>query len=260
MSLQPPSHGAGPQPQIPHGQTARIVLGLGLRASATSHSLQGLWLQASQRLACPAFAAAAVLQAKAAHPALQDWLAQLPFEALLVPIAPAQLPGQAVATHSARLQARYGTGSVAEAAALAAAGPSATLILPRLVSQDGCATLAAALAAGDSMERVDNLHAAALECHRDAFEALRSLPAPGCRQEAARRNRPISLQPFGTAALRPPGSGAACGVANPRNSTAMAAVWRAGGRSPAPYPAKSLSRREESVNTFFNPISQGATE
>ena len=123
-----------------------LVIGIGLRASATAQGLQALWLQAADRLACPSFAAAAVLQTKAAHPALQRWLERLPFNAALLPMAPAQLPGQPVTTHSARLLARYGTGSVAEAVALAAAGPGATLILPRLVSQDGCATLAAALA------------------------------------------------------------------------------------------------------------------
>ena len=41
-------------------------------------------------------------------------------------------------------------------------------------------------------------------------------------------------------------SGAVCGVANPRNSTAIAAVSRL-----ASHPAKPLSRREETVNTFL---------
>ena len=40
------------------------------------------------------------------------------------------------------------------------------------------------------------------------------------------------------------------GRANPRNSTAIAAVSRAGGRPLASHPAKPLSRREEIVNTF----------
>ncbi|GGH53479.1 hypothetical protein GCM10010975_09140 [Comamonas phosphati] len=91
------------------------------------------------------------------------------------------------------------------------------------------------------LERVCDLYAAALERNRDEFEAGGSQLAPGCKQETARRNRPISLQPFGTAALR-----AVCGVANPRNSTAIAAVLRL-----ASHPAKPLSRREEIVNTFL---------
>jgi hypothetical protein len=39
---------------------------------------------------------------------------------------------------------------------------------------------------------------------------------------------------------------AVCGVANPRNSTAIAAVLRL-----ASHPAKPLSRREEIANTFL---------
>ena len=42
------------------------------------------------------------------------------------------------------------------------------------------------------------------------------------------------------------------GRANPRNSTAIAAVSRAGGRPLASHPANPLSRREEIVNTFYN--------
>ena len=90
-------------------------------------------------------------------------------------------------------------------------------------------------------ERVCDLYAAALKRNRDEFEAGGSPLAPGCKQETARRNRPISLQPFGTVALR-----AVCGVANPRNSAAIAAVLRL-----ASHPEKPLSRREEIANTFL---------
>ena len=90
-------------------------------------------------------------------------------------------------------------------------------------------------------ERVCDLYAAALKRNRDEFEASGSPLALGGKQETARRNRPISLQPFGTVALR-----AVCGVANPRNSTAITAVLRL-----ASHPAKPLSRREEIANTFL---------
>lgn len=50
-------------------------------------------------------------------------------------------------TQSELVVARFGTGSVAEAAALAAAGPRARLIATRAVSQDRTAT--AAIAEGD---------------------------------------------------------------------------------------------------------------
>jgi cobalt-precorrin 5A hydrolase len=50
-------------------------------------------------------------------------------------------------TQSQRITEAFGTGSVAEAAALAAAGPRARLIARRVVSQDRTAT--AAIAEGD---------------------------------------------------------------------------------------------------------------
>ena len=59
-------------------------------------------------------------------------------------IPPAALAAQTTLTRSPRVTARYGTGSLAEAAALAAAGPGARLIGPRMPSHDGTATAAIA--------------------------------------------------------------------------------------------------------------------
>ena len=107
----------------------------------------------------PAAAAAAVAEAatsgvalataadKADAPALQA----LSRETRLPVIAVADLSGQPTATHSPRVAALKGTGSVAEAAALAAAGAGARLIAPRVISADRMAT--AALAQGPS-ERI----------------------------------------------------------------------------------------------------------
>lgn len=47
-------------------------------------------------------------------------------------------------TQSARIQDRFGTGSLCEAAALAAAGPGARLVAARVVAGDGMATAAIA--------------------------------------------------------------------------------------------------------------------
>ncbi len=57
------------------------------------------------------------------------------------------LAGIATPTQSELIKEKFGTGSVAEAAALAAAGPGARLISTRAVSQDRTAT--AAIAEGD---------------------------------------------------------------------------------------------------------------
>lgn len=64
----------------------------------------------------------------------------------VIAVADAELPTVTTLSHSAQsLQAR-GTGSVAEAVALLAAGPVATLLGPRIISADRKAT--AALAKG----------------------------------------------------------------------------------------------------------------
>lgn len=66
----------------------------------------------------------------------------------VIAVADAELPTAITLTHSAQsLQAR-GTGSVAEAVALLAAGPGATLLGPRIISADRQAT--AALAEGNT--------------------------------------------------------------------------------------------------------------
>lgn len=62
-------------------------------------------------------------------------------------VTAATLARQETETHSAASRATHGTGSVAEAAALAAAGPGARLLGPRVVSKDRMATCA--LAEGD---------------------------------------------------------------------------------------------------------------
>lgn len=62
-------------------------------------------------------------------------------------VAEGDLPQAATLTRSPHSLAARGTGSVAEAVALLAAGPGATLLGPRLISMDRQAT--AALAKGD---------------------------------------------------------------------------------------------------------------
>lgn len=61
-------------------------------------------------------------------------------------IPPELLARQKTHTQSERQYALFGTGSLAEAAALAAAGPGASLLMTRIVSADGMATAALAFA------------------------------------------------------------------------------------------------------------------
>jgi cobalt-precorrin 5A hydrolase len=112
-----------------------IVAGLGFRSKASTASLRDALTRAGGNPDALATAAE-----KAAAPALQA----LSRETNLPIIAVADLTGQPTATNSPRVAALKGTGSVAEAAALAAAGPDARLIAPRVISADRMATAALA--------------------------------------------------------------------------------------------------------------------
>ncbi len=116
-----------------------IVAGFGCRESASEASLQS-----ALDLACagqPRPNALATLTAKAAQLAPLARTLGLP----LIEVAPDALCAQQTRTQSAASQEAHHTGSVAEAAALAAAGPNAALLTPRHISRDRLATCALAL-------------------------------------------------------------------------------------------------------------------
>ena len=112
------------------------IAGLGLRATAKRETLCALLAQADT------VDALATLADKANHPALLALarMASLPIH----PVPRENLAGLATQTRSCRIEQGFGTGSVAEACALAAAGPGARLVLARLTAQTGEATLAVA--------------------------------------------------------------------------------------------------------------------
>lgn len=116
------------------------VAGIGLRRDAGAPALLAA-LEAAGGLA--GLDALATIEEKA--PALSALAAGLGLPVRAVPAE--ALRGQETATRSPRILARHGTGSLAEAAALFAAGPRARLLAPRAVSSDGMAT--AAIAEGD---------------------------------------------------------------------------------------------------------------
>ena len=116
-----------------------IVAGFGFRQAATLDSLLDA-LDKARGPQAPALLATA--EDKAAAPAFQALSARLglPIHAVtLDALAQAETP-----TRSATVRALRGSGSVAEAAALVAAGPGASLLGPRAVSADRMATCALA--------------------------------------------------------------------------------------------------------------------
>ena len=113
------------------------AVGLGLRAAANLEGVQDLFLRMQVMppltLAVPAF--------RQTHPVVAD-LQAAGFK--LVPIPEAMLLCVSTPTRSPRILARFGTGSLAEACAIIAAGPGARLVEPRVISADRCVTAALA--------------------------------------------------------------------------------------------------------------------
>lgn len=119
------------------------VAGLGFRRGARLAALDAA-LTAAEAQGGPA-EALATLPDKVTDPALAELARRrgLPLHAVAV-------AGIATPTRSPRIQAMHGTGSVAEAAALAAAGPGARITVARISAPDGMATCAMAATEGPS--------------------------------------------------------------------------------------------------------------
>ena len=115
-----------------------IVAGFGFRADAPLSSLQAALELAQQGQ--PAATALATPQDKTAALETLARTMGLP----IIAISPQALVDAPTATHSAASYAARDTGSVAEAAALAGAGPGAQLLSPRHMSPDRLATCALA--------------------------------------------------------------------------------------------------------------------
>ncbi len=113
-----------------------IVAGFGFSSRADLDSLRSAL--AATGAARPALLATA--GGKDTHPALAALAAELG-----LPVRGVDVAGVATETRAPRSLDAHGTGSVAEAAALVAAGPGARLIAARQVSGDRLATCALAI-------------------------------------------------------------------------------------------------------------------
>ncbi len=118
------------------------VAGVGFRAAADLASLQDALQKALGATDGRAIDAVVSEAAKAREKVFRE-LAQI----IGIPglgVSQQDLAQMLTPTQSARIQDRFGTGSLAEAAALAAAGPGARLLAERVISSDGMATAAIA--------------------------------------------------------------------------------------------------------------------
>ena len=118
-----------------------IVAGFGFRRTATLDSL-------ADALAATGRAPDALATAADKAPALAPLAERLGLPIHAIP--PEALSAPQTQTDSPASRAQRDTGSVAEAAALAAAGPGARLLGPRAISADRMATCALAASHGDT--------------------------------------------------------------------------------------------------------------
>lgn len=121
-----------------------IVAGVGFRRSATADEIVVLVKQAVARAELPesALNQLATIDALAALPAFEDAACRLAVIAIVIDDVTLSAAAPRVSTHSARSLAAHGVGSVAEAAALAAGGSEARLILERITSASVTCALA----------------------------------------------------------------------------------------------------------------------
>lgn len=116
------------------------IAGMGFRRDAPVASLRAVLALVEQ--AGGAATALATAPGKAGAPALRKLAAERGLAVLAVAVE-----GVETYHHSPRVQALHGTGSLAEAAALVAAGPGARLTVARITAPDGMATCAMAATA-----------------------------------------------------------------------------------------------------------------
>ena len=122
-----------------------IVAGIGCRRGTSAPDIEAAIRAALAQAGMAADALTAIATAAAKHDeaGIEAAAAHLGVDVVLVAEADLKAAGERVETNSARVLALTGVPSVAEAAALAAAGPLARLISPRLVLGSATCALAA---------------------------------------------------------------------------------------------------------------------
>lgn len=131
--------------------TARYAFGLGARRGVAAQDVVELVRRVAQTHDVDLRdAKLCALESKAQEAGLHEAARDLGLELVFLPLAELRARKAPAATHSPRVQALFGVGSVAEAAALVGAGPNSRLVAPRVTTPVAACALAKRVEEEDS--------------------------------------------------------------------------------------------------------------
>lgn len=124
--------------------TGALVAGIGFRRETDAEEIAGLIERALALVGAARSSLAAVATAadRASDPAIRAAAARFGLAPHPVPAAALEARDAEIVTRSARIEQLRGVGSLAEATALAGAGPQSRLALPRITSAGATCALA----------------------------------------------------------------------------------------------------------------------
>lgn len=123
--------------------TARYAAGVGARRGVAAEAIVDLLRKVAETHDVPlARVTLYTLESKAGEPGLHEAASTLGIDIVFLPLEALKARKGAAPTHSPRVQAMFGVGSVAEAAALVGAGPGSRLLAPRVATPYAACALA----------------------------------------------------------------------------------------------------------------------
>jgi cobalamin biosynthesis protein CbiG len=125
------------------GEGMTYAAGIGARRGVAAEVIENLVREVAARHNAPLSSLTLyTLASKAGEPGLEEAAKQLGVPLLFLPLDALKERKGAAPTHSPRVQAMFGVGSVAEAAALVGAGPGSRLLAPRVATPYAACALA----------------------------------------------------------------------------------------------------------------------
>jgi cobalt-precorrin 5A hydrolase len=126
------------------GDKTMIAIGVGCRRGSWADTIETLVRQALAQTSAADRPGLFTIEDKAQEPGLIEAANRLGLNLTFLPRNALRAQSAKIQTRSSRAESLFGVPAVAEAAALAGAGPNATLIVPRIARQGVTCAIAAA--------------------------------------------------------------------------------------------------------------------